>query len=227
MLGLDTGAVERALEARLGVSALLRACTGAAPGLRLSRTEGRRVPGLGSEIRTREWLRGRAALEAVLAGLGEAADPFRLRFPHPRLSLAHSAEAAVAVGLRDPDRCGVGIDLELDRLPDPRTARLFLTDSERGRWQRGHAAGDGSDLLRLLRLWTVKESLFKADPENAGCWLADYELLDGERTEADRGFGRARMWRGESPLELEYAWFRLERGFLAISVSETTGERTC
>ena len=60
----------------------------------------------------------------------------------------------MAVAARcDGDQDGLGVDFEGWRPMDPRIARFYLHPDERG---------------DLLRLWTVKEAVFKATPGNGG-----------------------------------------------------------
>ena len=120
-----------------------------------------------SELRRPSWLRGRSALKRLLATLGSDEDTATIAFPHPRLSLTHSGGIAVAVSTECQ---GTGIDLEGRRRLRPDTACFFLALAERER-----SALAGADLLRL---WTVKEAVFKADVENGGRGLSDYVLAD-------------------------------------------------
>ena len=119
----------------------------------------RRLPG---GRRATDWLLGRAALRLVMDG----ADTSAVAFPHPRLSLTHAAGVAVAAAC-DAGPAGLGVDFEGHRPTDPGAARFFLQGPERA------TAGEDEDLLRL---WTVKEALFKATPDNAGGLLLDYRL---------------------------------------------------
>jgi hypothetical protein len=105
-----------------------------------------------------DWLRGRAALKALL----DDDDTSTVAFPHRRLSLTHSAGMAVAARC-DEGQDGLGVDFEGWRTIDPRAARFYLHDHEQG---------------DLLRLWTVKEALFKATPSNGGAMLLDYRVAD-------------------------------------------------
>ncbi len=130
--------------------------------------------------RRQDWLVGRAALKRLMGG----ADTSGLSFPHPRVSLSHSGGVAVAVGLDEAEGepAGVGVDFEAWRRPDPRTARFFLHDDERLEDE-------------LLRLWTVKEALFKATPGNRGAQLLDYHLDDPAGTVGTATDGRGQLFR--------------------------------
>jgi len=139
--------------------------------------------------RRHDWLLGRAALKAH--GIGDTAT---VTFPHRCLSLTHSAGVAVAARC-DGDQAGVGVDLEGWRAIDPRAARFFLAPDEHG---------------DLLRLWTVKEALFKATPANAGALLVDYEVDDPLRME-----GTAQDRHGRA---FEYLSRRRPEGWLTIAV---------
>ncbi|BFU44885.1 4'-phosphopantetheinyl transferase family protein [Krasilnikovia sp. MM14-A1004] len=135
------------------------------------------APSLEAARRTERQV-GRAALRRVADRLGERVDTDRLVLPHPRLTLTHSHGVAVAVGARGAST-GIGVDLEAVRPVNPGIARLFLTAAERTRLGAAAPAGSAAPATSpdvLLRLWTVKEAVFKADTGNAGRILADYEL---------------------------------------------------
>ena len=139
--------------------------------------------------RRHDWLLGRAALKAH--GIG---DTSTVTFPNRCLSLTHSAGIAVAARC-EGDQAGVGVDLEAWRTMDPRAARFFLRPEEQG---------------DLLRLWTVKEALFKATPDNAGMALVDYALA---HPEAHEGLATDRLGR-----TFEYQSRRRPEGWLTIAV---------
>jgi phosphopantetheinyl transferase (holo-ACP synthase) len=147
-----------------------------------------------------DWLRGRAALKALLA---PGYDTSGLQFPNRAISLTHAGELAVAV--RTDDDCeGIGIDFEpWGTQVDRRAAHLFL-----GRAEQVAALPPGG----LLQLWTIKEALYKATPGNQGCLLLDFEVHDTAAS-----CGEATGPRGEA---LRYAALRLERGSLAIAVCD-------
>lgn len=156
--------------------------------------------------RRESWLRGRAALKRLGAAMGEGEDTSVFTFPHARMSLTHSESWAVAIGSASQKLHGLGVDLEIKSIPRAETARRFLNPSELV-WLRRM---DETDHPRLLhRLWTVKEAIFKADPENPGKTLRDYAL-------ADPGFvaGRARR----AARLFNYASFEVPRGFLSVAV---------
>lgn len=152
---------------------------------------------IGSVERRRQWLLGRTALHQLLPA---GTDTGGLTFPHPQLSISHTDEVAFAVQVEHV--VGTGVDVELTaRRPDPRSARFFLRADERP-----------SELsaAELLRLWTVKEALFKATPDNADLVLLDYRLADAVSTT-----GRAAGPGGE---QLEYASTLVPDGVLTVAV---------
>ncbi len=155
-----------------------------------------------SEAARLDWLRGRAALKAVLA---PGYDTSTIRFPNRMASLSHAGGLAVAV--RTDDACeGIGIDFELWASEvGPKGAHLFLRPSEQG----GELAPE-----RLLGLWTVKEALYKATPGNERYLLLDFEVHDTAAL-----CGNASGPRGEV---LRYAALSLELGSLAVAVCDKT-----
>jgi acyl carrier protein len=98
-------------------------------------------------------------------------------FPHRRLSLAHTnctGVAAAVIGSPTAALIGTGVDVEPERDADLRTARFFLTEREQ-LW-----LGSVPSQVRAehqVRLWTIKEALFKADAANQGSVLRDYTVL--------------------------------------------------
>jgi 4'-phosphopantetheinyl transferase EntD len=159
--------------------------------------------------RRRDWARGRAALKALLREGGEDEDTSALRFPHPRFSLAHTREVAVAAGRGREGAAGTGIDIEHSRVVRPGAERFYLDERERA-WLAS-LAEDARPAARL-RLWTVKEALYKAHLANAGSVLAHYRVED-PTLEA----GRAAV-RGEVGWPLRYATVGLADGFLTVAI---------
>ena len=141
-------------------------------------------------LRRHDWLLGRAALKALL-GID---DTSTVTFPNRSVSLTHSAGVAVAARCDGP-QAGLGVDLEGWQTLDPRTARLFL---------HPHEHGD------LLRLWTVKEALFKATPANDGAVFLDYEVADPHALD-----GRASDRHGRT---FEYLSRSRPEGWLTLAV---------
>jgi acyl carrier protein len=131
-----------------------------------------------------QWLTSRHALRVLLGLLGLPRDTTEISFPHPRLSLAHASHGAIAAGTIGPWAAGFGVDYETDRPVDPRTARFFLNEAELA-WLALVPWADRA--AQQLRLWTVKEAVFKADLANGDAMLSDYSVCDYSPQPADEG----------------------------------------
>ncbi|MEU1627597.1 4'-phosphopantetheinyl transferase superfamily protein [Streptomyces sp. NPDC020096] len=156
----------------------------------LTSRERDRLAALPQRVR-RQWLISRHALRLLLGVLGLPRDTTGYAFPHRRLSLTHIEGAAVAAGAVHTARelAGVGVDLETDREARVDTTRFFLDERERS-WLA--SLPETARATEQLRLWTVKEALFKADPDNRHTVLRDYTTLDAA---AQRGRAQARRSR--------------------------------
>ena len=202
----DIGAWESFLGRALGLPVVLAFVTDLDPSTTWSPAERQLADSFESSLRRETWLRGRSALKLVLSRLGEDTDTSPILFPTPRYSLSHCAHAAVAVGLPEGTPVeGIGVDIELHRMPPEQSARFFLTDRESS-WISGIQEKD----IHLVRLWTVKEALFKADPGNAGHTMAGYGLDD-----PSLHTGRALSPRQAA---LDYASLLIPGGVLSIAV---------
>ena len=159
-----------------------------------------------SRSRRESWLRGRAAVRRVLDALSGAGAA-----GHAKLSVSHSGPHSVAIGTTSRAVRAIGVDLEAGPAPAVDAARFFLDEDER-RWA---LAADRP--ARLLRLWTIKEALFKADPSNGTARIWDYRLDHPERAS-----GTASL-RGDRSRLLRYCSVRLAAGWLSVAVFR--GER--
>lgn len=173
---------------------------------KLSKGELDELARMTSPERRESWLKGRSALKKLAAAIGLADDTSAFKFPHPGMSLTHSEAWAVAIGINSPKVQGLGVDLEVKSQPKPEAARKFLNPSEMV-WLRRMEAAEHP--RHLHRLWTVKEAIFKADPENAGKTLKDFAL-------ADPGFTAGKARRGARLFY--YASFEVPEGFLSVAV---------
>lgn len=116
---------------------------------------------------------GREALAEALRAAGRPDAPIT-RWPCPFASLTHSGDVAIAVAVPpDVPAIGIGVDLEHDRPIKAGMARLICDTHERA-W----LATVPAELqpFEVLRLWTAKEALYKADPEQGDAIVADYAL---------------------------------------------------
>ncbi len=192
---LDEAKLEVVLSERLATPVKTAAAREPLPAAALTDRESDRLLKFESASRRVEWLTGRAALKRLLAVLGEDEDTSKIDFPCARISLTHSGDCALAVASLAPSR-GIGVDLERYRDVHPGVARFFLNDKERCWWSEM----DESERSReLLRLWTVKEALFKSHPYNHDTMLADYAVENPAQHT-----GRARL-DGAKAATLRYA----------------------
>ena len=204
----DVGAWEAFFHEGLGLPFVFALVTELDPGISWSRAEIELADSFASPGRREIWLRGRSALKVVLARLGENTDSSGILFPAPRYSLTHCGQTVVAVGLETGSPVGgIGVDLEIGRTPPERSGRFFLTEEESAWVMRVDAAERDATLLRL---WTIKEALFKADPDNAGRLLTQYRLEDPS-SQVGRAFAFENV--------LEYTSLAIPDGMLSVAIS--------
>lgn len=173
--------------------------------------------------RQRAWRTGRSALKAALQAVDLPTDTALITWPYPQASLTHTTQAhsdgsctALAVATTAPI-LGIGMDMEPARVVQPQTARFFLTDLEQ------QALEAFSSELRpdaLLRLWTVKEAVFKADPHNVGRVLRHYQIEDLPAMGGPCWVGRATHNSGDPVFRLlSLQW---ESGYVAVAIHGET-----
>ena len=157
-------------------------------------------------LRRANWLRGRGALKPLLRRMGRSEDTALLSFPSPAFSLTHSHGIAIAAAVHEGAADGLGIDFEIHRPMRPETARFFLSEEER---ETLRTSSEPPERL-LLRLWTVKEAVFKADPRNTERRLKSYRILN------------PMQWTGTAESRgdiFRYLSLELEEGFFSIAIS--------
>lgn len=193
---------------KVGVLVVWTGRPGAAANLTtLERAE---LAALAGAERRRQWLTSRHALRLLLGVLGLPRDTATYRFPHPRISLSHASQGAIAAGAVEPWAAGLGVDYEADRPVDPRTARFFLSEAEQACLARVPLADRAAEQLRL---WTVKEAVFKADLTNAGAMLRAYGTQPG-------GTGTAGWASGRGTGQLfGFASARFQGGHLSVAAA--------
>ena len=189
----------------LAIQAEFRICNLPWPETALSEGERVRLQSFTHFGRRLDWLRGRAALKGLLGKWGQSEDTAELQFPNSRLSVSHSGGLAIAGGILSGS--GFGLDYEAGRQMRPETARFFLSAEE----QRNAALNSPN---QLLRLWTVKEALFKADLSNAGKGLRNYRVMNLSAM-SGKAFGSENTGTGT---EFVYASWKWETGFLTVAV---------
>lgn len=128
---------------------------------------------LGAPVRVGIAATGHEALAIALRAADRALESVE-SWPCSFASLTHSSDVAVAVALpADVPAIGIGVDLEHDRPIKPGMARLICNTHERA-W----LASLPLELqdAEVLRLWTAKEALYKADPAQGDSIVAEYAL---------------------------------------------------
>jgi len=136
-----------------------------------SRVEAAVAERLGARVHVAVDATGPAALARALEAAGRPAVP---AWPCAYASLTHSQDVAIAVALPADARAdGLGIDLELDRPVKPGLARL-LCDAHELAWLA--TVPEERRAAELLRLWTIKEALYKANPAQGDSIVANYAV---------------------------------------------------
>ena len=199
----------RELENELGVALKVAISSEAVAVDRLSPKEQLHLGELATSPRKLSWLKSRSALKRLLSSLGEDEETEGIGFPNPRFSLTHSGNFAVALGTASAELRGIGVDLEVNRPVRSETARFFLGASEQA-WLMGF--DESLRTKNLLRLWTIKEALFKSDPRNLERWFTDY------RIEAPAAVTGRAFVLGEEAQEFRYFCFEIEEGYLSVAV---------
>lgn len=171
----DVCFLKSALGDPLGIDLRLNIARGNTSKCTLSAGERKRYQSLESPVRAKSWLLGRSALKMLRSELDGREDIDDLEFPNARYSLSHSSDVALAVADASGSLEGIGVDLEVDTSIKPAAARFFLTEREQ-LWLDGQASRHLPHLL--LRLWCIKEAVFKANPGNSGKTLGDHELAE-------------------------------------------------
>lgn len=197
-------AVERELTRRLERPVQLRRAGVPADPACFIGGEAAQFRALTNERRRQDWLLGRLALKALLPA---ATDTSHITFPHPQLSITHAGGVAYAVQVTGV--LGTGVDFEpAVRRPSARAARFYLRPAE---------IPDDHSPEHLLRLWTVKESLFKATPDNSRVVLSGFRLE--QPTSSD---GWAAGPHGE---QLRYLSVAVPDGVLTVAICLAEGAR--
>ena len=166
------------------------------------------------DLRRRVHETGRTTLGRMLvqARQGRVFQARRMKFPQHSYSISHCRETVFCALATDRRIHGLGVDLELDRAIPPTADRLYLSERE----QRILEAGSAYSNTDLLRVWTVKEALFKADMENRRRgWLFSYECFDPCRIS-----GRAWVRSKPAANRFRFASIPFRSGYLSLAVND-------
>jgi len=134
----------------------------------------------------------------------------KIEFPNGNSSLSYSGNTVAAAFSSCGQIRGIGVDIEQNREMPDGADRLILSARERARMsctakQFGCA---------LLRVWTVKEAILKADPLNRKTgWLTAYELLRPHKR-----MGEAVMKRRNYSKTFQYISFAFGAGYVSFAV---------
>lgn len=156
---------------------------------------------------------GRTLLGKLLrqTGLGGVFKAKLLSFPQTSCSISHSQDTVVCTLSAGKGLQGLGLDIELQRSVPIDAGRLYLSNREQ-RLLKNYSTYSSNELLRL---WTVKEALFKADIKNRKrSWLSHYECFNPQNW-----FGEARLHISTTKQRFKYATVRFQLGYLSIAVS--------
>jgi hypothetical protein len=206
----DIHALEEHFRRALGIPVFLEAARGDAAPRRLWQGLSAETARFGDPARAASWTRGRAALECLLERLAVDGPAGAVGFPHPFLSLTHTGDWAIAAGTAPGAALGIGVDLEMRTGMREGAERFFLCAEEtawllaRPRESRGR---------ERVRLWTVKEALYKANPRNEGTLLGHY-LLEEPGTSAGTARGK-----DDPAARYLYASVALDPGALSLAVT--------
>ena len=171
-----------------------------------SERESEKLASISSDKRKIEFIHGRLALKRVLSQIDCDTDTSNLSWPNTYCSLSHSGGFAVAVASTATK--GIGLDLQLNKMPALAMAERILSKQTFSYWL---ALPDEEKPQILQRLWTVNEAVYKASPEPQPANFRHYlvnkpdSMLCNVHVESNR---------------LDYSVFSLElqHGFISIAM---------
>jgi len=137
----------------------------------LSADETEKHSAMGSEKRRMEYLLGRHALKEALSRIGRGFDTGHVSWPSPYCSLSHSEGHAVAVS--SSQVAGIGIDLQLKKIPPFAMAGRILSGQTLEYWQE---LPEPDKSKALQRFWTANEAVYKACPSPQPAYFRHYRL---------------------------------------------------
>lgn len=137
----------------------------------LSFNETEKLSAMGSDKRRMEYVLGRHALKEALSHIGRDLDTSYVTWPSPFCSLSHSEGHAVAVS--SAQVAGIGIDLQLKKIPPFAMAERILSGDTLESWQ---ALPESDKAKALQRFWTANEAVYKACPSPQPAYFRHYRL---------------------------------------------------
>ena len=154
-----------------GKNVLLTTCDQPLPLSQLSLNERKVYDSFLTQSRKTDWLKGRNALKDLLLKNGRSTDTQRLNFPNQAFSLTHNDGMAIAIAMDDV--AGVGVGFEAWHKVKAKMVSWFLTNPEQSWLSTLSTARYDKEFVRL---WTVKEALFKAAMNNQQLGFVDFQL---------------------------------------------------
>jgi 4'-phosphopantetheinyl transferase EntD len=145
-------------------------------------------------------LLGRAALKKLQTQIRQPLT-LELSLPHPFYSMSHAGKdwALAITCLQDPPLSGLGVDLEIERPLPEGALQHFTTAAEQNLLAEAFKGSSSSSPESVvLRAWSIKEALFKADLQNQGHVIESYRLRTLQtaqlpESEWDLGWGEAQF----------------------------------
>ncbi len=168
---LNETALQRHFGAVCGVPVFLAHRQGECGIEGLSFDETEKLSAMNSEKRRMEYILGRHALKEALSRIGRDLDTSSVAWPSPFCSLSHSESHAVAVS--SAKTAGIGIDLQLKKIPPFAMAERILSDDTLEAWQ---ALPEADKARSLQRFWTANEAVYKACPSPQPAYFRHYRL---------------------------------------------------
>lgn len=154
-----------------GKDVLVEMCKQPLPLAQLNINERKHYDSFSTPSRKADWLKGRNALKILLQKKHESLDTEQISFPNKSYSLTHNDGLAIAVAMDNVT--GVGVDFEAWHRVKPKMAEWFLNKAE----QLWLSTLCGQEFEQeFVRLWTVKEALFKATMNNEQLGFIDFKL---------------------------------------------------
>ena len=137
----------------------------------LSFNETEKLSAISSEKRRMEYLLGRHALKEALEHIDGDLDTSYVIWPSTFCSLRHSEGHAVAVS--SSQVAGVGIDVQLKKIPPFAMAERILSGDTLASWQE---LPEADKAKALQRFWTANEAVYKACPSPQPAYFRHYRL---------------------------------------------------
>jgi len=162
-----------------------------------------------NESYRKDWVASREALYNLKERLSDKQRISDISFPSERYSLSHSNGNGLALGTSEKVR-GVGVDFEYCRRMKAETARFFLSSDE---IEMAKSLTSGKIEENLVRLWTIKEAIFKSDRLNVDRGIKDYDIVN-----LSFNSGNARVDNGKKKQKFKFSNYYDGKMSLSVAV---------